>query len=158
MRGRPYHLRAALMPYLYTAAWRASQTGVLLMHPLYYEHPAEEEAYTASAFDFDSDRRKNPLAVATPLQYLFGPSFMAAPAQAPATRTARSGTEAAVAAAADDNVGTAFTLYPGDWCGQGVCMHRAPIGGIQSSASAAACQAGCAADSKCLSFDFQSGT
>ena len=31
------------VPYIYTAAWKASVTGVLLVHPLYYDFPEEEQ-------------------------------------------------------------------------------------------------------------------
>ena len=82
-----YHLRAALLPYIYTAAWQSTQSGVLTMHPLYYEWPDEDAAYTHSTFSFEDDTRRNPLnIVSTPLQYLFGRDFMAAPIQTPATK------------------------------------------------------------------------
>ena len=41
-----HHLRAALLLYIYTAAYQSTQTGVLTMH-LYYEYPEEEKAYTS---------------------------------------------------------------------------------------------------------------
>ena len=81
-----YHLRAALLPYIYTAAWQSTQSGVLTMHPLYYEWPEQDAAYTHSTFSFEDDTHRNPLnIVSTPLQYLFGRDFMAAPIQTPAT-------------------------------------------------------------------------
>jgi alpha-glucosidase (family GH31 glycosyl hydrolase) len=44
---RSYHVRAPLLFYIYTVAYQSTQTGVLTMHPLYYEYPEEEEAYTS---------------------------------------------------------------------------------------------------------------
>ena len=61
---RAYHLRAALMLYLYTAAWQSTQTGVLTMHPLYYDWPGLEGAFASSKFMFDDDPKTNPLNVA----------------------------------------------------------------------------------------------
>jgi hypothetical protein len=172
---RSYHLRAALLPYIYTAAWQSTQTGVLTMHPLYYEWPEEEAAYTHSAFRFegDSQSESNPLnIVSTPLQYLFGPDFLAAPVQTPATvgidpppppplYTAVA-IEEVVDAAADadvESVDNTFTLFKGSWCGSGSCMHQSPIGGIQPAPDYKTCEARCkaAAPTECLSFDFQSG-
>ncbi|MBN1937286.1 MAG: alpha-glucosidase, partial [Anaerolineae bacterium] len=42
-----FHLRYQLVPYLYTMARVASETGVSLCRPMYYEHPEVEDAYTA---------------------------------------------------------------------------------------------------------------
>lgn len=42
-----YQLRYALQPYLYTEARRTYDTGVAFLHPLYYDWPEAEEAYTA---------------------------------------------------------------------------------------------------------------
>jgi alpha-glucosidase len=53
------------MPYVYTAAFRAHQTGVLLVHPLYYDYPALSGAYQATD------------------EYLFGDSLLVAPITAP---------------------------------------------------------------------------
>ena len=59
-------LRHALIPYLYTMAWRAYQTGLSLALPLYYAYPEAEEAYYC------------------PQQYLFGTQLLAAPFTQPA--------------------------------------------------------------------------
>ncbi len=42
-----FHLRYQLVPYLYTLARVASDTGVSLCRPMYYEHPEVEDAYAA---------------------------------------------------------------------------------------------------------------
>jgi hypothetical protein len=163
---RAYHLRAALLPYLYTAAWQTTRSGVLTMHPLYYEWPDEEEAYAVSKFVFDDDPARNTLNVATrALQYLFGESLMAAPVQTPATigvppppvMTDLVPSPPILAVA--HHTGESFTLYKGQWCGNGMCMHQNPIGGIQPCPSYQVCEARCKASSTtpCLSFDFQSG-
>lgn len=59
-------LRHALIPYLYTMAWRAYQDSLPLMLPMYYEYPEAEEAYHC------------------PQQYLFGSELIAAPFVDPA--------------------------------------------------------------------------
>jgi alpha-glucosidase (family GH31 glycosyl hydrolase) len=58
-------LRHALIPYLYTMAWRNHQAGLPLVTPLYYSHPEEEDAYN------------------TPQAYWFGTELVAAPFTAP---------------------------------------------------------------------------
>jgi alpha-glucosidase len=42
-----FHLRYQLVPYLYTMARVASDSGVSLCRPMYYEHPEVEDAYAA---------------------------------------------------------------------------------------------------------------
>jgi alpha-glucosidase (family GH31 glycosyl hydrolase) len=59
-------LRYALVPYIYTAAREAYDTGVSLLHPLYYDFPESDEAYAREG------------------GYFFGPSMIAAPVVAPA--------------------------------------------------------------------------
>ena len=59
-------LRHALMPYLYTMAWRAHCESLPLMLPMYYEYPECEAAYHC------------------PQQYLFGSELIAAPFTEPA--------------------------------------------------------------------------
>ncbi len=59
-------LRASLVPYLYTAAREAYETGVSPLRPMYYAHPEAEEAYTH------------------PGQYMFGPDLLVSPVTAPA--------------------------------------------------------------------------
>ncbi|MBI5958308.1 MAG: DUF5110 domain-containing protein [Chloroflexi bacterium] len=67
-------LRHALIPYLYSMAWRNTNEGLTLIQPMYYEYPDADEAY------------------ACPQQYLFGDQLIAAPFTSPidpATRLAR---------------------------------------------------------------------
>ncbi|MBN1658531.1 MAG: DUF5110 domain-containing protein [Anaerolineae bacterium] len=67
-------LRHALIPYLYSAAWHATQHDRLLILPIYYLHPEAEAAYHC------------------PQQYYFGPDLIAAPYVSPRdadTRLAR---------------------------------------------------------------------
>jgi alpha-glucosidase (family GH31 glycosyl hydrolase) len=42
-----YHLRYALLPYVYTEARRTYDTGVAFLHPLYYDWPEADEAYSS---------------------------------------------------------------------------------------------------------------
>ncbi len=56
-----YQLRMALQPYIYTEARRTYDTGVAFLHPLYYDWPEADEAYTS----------KN--------EYMFGSQMLAAP-------------------------------------------------------------------------------
>ncbi len=58
-------LRHALIPYLYTMAWRAHRDSLPLLLPMYYEYPEAEAAYHC------------------PGQYLFGTELIAAPFTAP---------------------------------------------------------------------------
>ncbi len=64
MRG-VYHLRYALLPYIYTEARRTYDTGVAFLHPLYYDWPEAPEAYT----------NKN--------EYVFGADMIVCPVVAP---------------------------------------------------------------------------
>jgi hypothetical protein len=59
-------LRHALIPYLYSMAWRSHVDSVPLCLPMYYRHPQAEEAY------------------ACPGQYCFGSELVAAPFTGPA--------------------------------------------------------------------------
>jgi len=54
-------LRNALVPYIYTNARNAFETGVSLVHPMYYANPNSEEAYSYKT------------------QYMFGQDIIAAP-------------------------------------------------------------------------------
>jgi len=56
-----YLLRYALLPYIYTAAREAYDTGVSLCRPLYYDYPKEENAYNFKT------------------QYMFGNEMLVAP-------------------------------------------------------------------------------
>jgi alpha-glucosidase len=64
MRGI-YHLRYALLPYVYTEARRTYDTGVAFLHPLYYDWPEADEAYS----------NKN--------EYVFGADMLVSPVVAP---------------------------------------------------------------------------
>ena len=59
-------LRHALIPYLYTMAWRAHRDSLPVMLPMYYDYPESEAAYHC------------------PQQYLFGTELIAAPFVEPA--------------------------------------------------------------------------
>jgi hypothetical protein len=58
---RSMQFRYALIPYLYSMAWREHLTGATLIRPMYYAAPTEEASYQASN------------------QYLFGSQLIAAP-------------------------------------------------------------------------------
>lgn len=60
-----YQLRMAMQPYIYTEARRTYDTGVAFLHPLYYDWPNEDAAYTS----------KN--------EYIFGSQMLAAPVTSP---------------------------------------------------------------------------
>ncbi|MBK8050904.1 MAG: hypothetical protein IPK16_29660 [Anaerolineales bacterium] len=59
-------LRHALIPYIYTMAWRNTSEGIPLVTPLYWSHPEVEDAYNC------------------PQVYWFGSELIAAPFVAPA--------------------------------------------------------------------------
>jgi len=59
-------LRHLLVPYLYTAAWRAHADGIGVVRPMYHDHPDDDAAY------------------GVPDQYLFGDDMIVAPITAPA--------------------------------------------------------------------------
>jgi alpha-glucosidase (family GH31 glycosyl hydrolase) len=61
-----FELRYRLVPYVYTMARVAADTGVSLCRPMYYEHPEAEDAYAARC------------------QYYFGDQIIAAPIVHPA--------------------------------------------------------------------------
>jgi hypothetical protein len=56
-----YQLRMAMQPYIYTEARRTYDTGVAFLHPLYYDWPNDNNAYSS----------KN--------EYMFGSQMLAAP-------------------------------------------------------------------------------
>ncbi len=58
---RSFHLRAELMPYVYSAVRQTNETGLPLNRPMYIEYPGEADAYRA------------------PQQYLFGSDLLVAP-------------------------------------------------------------------------------
>ena len=58
---RAFRLRHALVPYIYTMAWRDHEASVPLVRPMYYRHPGTDSAYAARH------------------QYYFGSELLAAP-------------------------------------------------------------------------------
>jgi alpha-glucosidase len=68
MRGT-FHLRYALLPYVYTEARRTHDTGVAFLRPLYYDWPEAAEAYTS----------KN--------EYVFGANMIVSPVVTPVDKT-----------------------------------------------------------------------
>src|SRR5512146_1551256 len=62
-----YVLRYALIPYIYTSARESYDTGVSLLHPLYYDYPEAPEAYEKQYSG----------------EYLYGDSMLVAPITAP---------------------------------------------------------------------------
>ena len=55
-----YQLRNAMGPYLYSAAAAATNSGVLPLHPLYYDWPNEQSAYDFSFWNMsDSSQNSN---------------------------------------------------------------------------------------------------
>jgi alpha-glucosidase (family GH31 glycosyl hydrolase) len=58
-------LRLDLIPYIYTAAYETTQTGLAFVYPMYYDYPESTEAYTF------------------PNQYMFGSSMIVAPIVTP---------------------------------------------------------------------------
>lgn len=71
--ARFLRLRHVLVPYLYSAAWRAHADGIAVVRPLYHEHPATPSAYT----------HRN--------TYLLGPDLLVAPITSPADPASRLG-------------------------------------------------------------------
>ncbi len=63
--GDAMRLRHALVPYIYSMAWRNHQVGVALINPMYYTHPQADSAYVA------------------PQQYWFGSEMIIAPYTSP---------------------------------------------------------------------------
>lgn len=57
--------REALVPYTYTAARQAYETGVSICRPMYYDYPEAEEAYSYTT------------------QYMYGDNFLVAPITTP---------------------------------------------------------------------------
>ena len=65
---KSFQLRHALVPYIYSMAWRDRTKGKPLIRPMYYEWPEFEQAYIC------------------PNQYLFGNDIIAAPFVTPANK------------------------------------------------------------------------
>jgi len=87
-----FHLRNSLVPYLYTASYASYLTGVLPVHPLYYQWPEMEEPYELSRLDGPTGT----------LQHMFGDDFVVAP----------------ITAFADENTGKIkwpVWVPPGSW-------------------------------------------
>ena len=58
-----FELRYALQPYIYTEARRTYDTGVAFLHPLYYDWPEADEAYSSrNEFLFGSEMLVAPIA------------------------------------------------------------------------------------------------
>ncbi len=58
-------LRYSLVPYIYTAAHNAYETGISIVHPMYYDDPESQEAYEFSGeYRFGNDMIVAPVAVA----------------------------------------------------------------------------------------------
>ena len=70
-----FQLRYALQPYLYTEARRTYDTGVAFFHPLYYDWPGADAAYTSKG------------------EYMFGDEMLAAPVTAAADSASGLATE-----------------------------------------------------------------
>ncbi len=70
-----FHLRYALVPYIYTEGRRTYDTGVAFLRPLYYDWPNADQAYTS----------KN--------EYQFGDEMLVAPVVAPVDATSQLATE-----------------------------------------------------------------
>ena len=66
LQNQVFQFRYSLVPYIYTAAREAYDTGVSICRPLYYEWPEENLAYT------------------TEDEYLFGSQMLVAPVSTPA--------------------------------------------------------------------------
>ena len=64
-----FHLRYALVPYIYNAARRNYDTGIAMCHPLYYDYPEAAEAYD------------------NPREFLFGDDILATCVAVPADKT-----------------------------------------------------------------------
>ena len=76
-----FQLRYAMIPYIYTAARRAYDSGVSMVHPLYYDWPDADQAY------------------AFPDEYRFGEDLVVSPVVAADGQRERPGEPAAVAPA-----------------------------------------------------------
>ena len=70
-----FHLRYAMVPYIYTEARRTYDTGVAFLRPLYYNWPEANQAYTA----------KN--------EYQFGSEMLVAPVTGPVDASSQLATE-----------------------------------------------------------------
>ena len=70
-----FQLRYAMQPYLYTEARRTYDTGVAFFHPLYYDWPEDDAAYTS----------RN--------EYMFGDEMLVDPVVAPADKVSGLATE-----------------------------------------------------------------
>lgn len=66
LQNQAFKLRYTLVPYIYTAARQAYDTGISICRPLYYEWPEENKAYTVED------------------EYLFGDNILVSPISTPA--------------------------------------------------------------------------
>jgi alpha-glucosidase (family GH31 glycosyl hydrolase) len=76
-----FQARNALVPYLYTCAFDAFASGVLAVHPMYYDFPEADEAYQVSTL----------VAGGAPLQHMVGDAFTVSPITRPADAVPSSG-------------------------------------------------------------------
>ena len=54
----------SLVPYIYTAAHNAYETGISIVHPMYYDDPESQEAYDFSGeYRFGGDMIVAPVAI-----------------------------------------------------------------------------------------------
>ena len=72
---RSFQLRAAMMPYVYSAAWAATRDTIPFIRPMYLDYPDQEEAYHNGQ------------------QYLFGDNLLVAPVVHPGVGPDRIGWE-----------------------------------------------------------------
>ena len=90
-----FQLRNSLVPYIYSAAFSASRTGVLPLHALYIDYPDEEAAYEFSRWNSNVSHAAPcphvpqfaPCATTASLEYAFGASMVVAPIFEPAPYT-----------------------------------------------------------------------
>jgi alpha-glucosidase (family GH31 glycosyl hydrolase)/putative sterol carrier protein len=90
-------LRHALIPYIYTMAWRNHTDDAPLVRPMYHDHPLQEPAYHC------------------PDQYCFGSELVVAPFNAPAASQTRLSRQVVWLPQGDrDGLGLWFDFFTGD--------------------------------------------
>ena len=145
-----FQLRNALGPYIYTAAFQAYQTGVLPCHPLYYDFPEEEMAYTLSTLRIEPTANSAKLCVggcdpAMHLQHSFGNDFVVSPIVSAAPLAPLPPTPA--------------PPLPPKICkataaGKGMDTTAPPIIPPLATSTADACAAACCANKECSGYTF----
>ena len=126
-----FQLRNALGPYIYTAAWQAYMTGTLPCHPMYYDFPEEEMAYTLSTLRGPDQA----------LQHSFGNDFVVAPITA------------AAASQPSPPVPAPPTNCTATSAGDGLDTHAAVLAPLVTP-DADGCAAACCARSQCTGYTF----